>query len=68
MIASADAPVPSHVAMRKGNVENDISPLTAYFASFQNDHVVSPESLSSGTYANGLVLKPIQENRPFEKR
>ena len=52
-------------AMASGAVEKAIIPSSEYKNNFQNDHLVSPATLSTFSYSNHLVLKPTKLNRPL---
>ena len=49
-----------------GTVENAVIPSKAYLNSFQNDHFVSPATLSTFSYSIHFVLNPTKLNNPFE--
>ena len=52
--------------MINGVVENAVIPSIAYLNNFQNDHLVSPATLSTFSYSNHLVLNPTKLKIPFE--
>ena len=49
-----------------GVVENAVIPSKAYLNNFQNDHLVSPATLSIFSYSIHFVLNPTKLNNPFE--
>ena len=46
--------IPKTVAIVKGRVVNATIPSIAYLNNFQNDHFVSPATLSTFSYSNHL--------------
>ena len=49
-----------------GVVENAVIPSIAYLNNFQNDHLVSPATLSTFSYSIHFVSNPTKLNNPFE--
>lgn len=49
-----------------GVVEKAVIPSSAYLNNFQNDHFVSPATLSTFSYSIYFVLNPTKLNNPFE--
>jgi len=53
-------------ASASGAVENAVIPSRAYLNNFQNDHFVSPATLSIFSYSIHFVSNPTNENNPLE--
>ena len=58
--------IPITALIVKGIVVNETIPSIAYKNNFQNDHLVSPATLSTFSYSNHFVLKPTKLNNPLE--
>ena len=52
--------IPKNEEITSGAVENPMTPSIEYINNFQNDHFVSPATLSTFSYSNHLVSNPTQ--------